>query len=78
MFGCGHLLHRRNATFWSVAFGPPSIQKGVCITVVDVWRLAIMIGAAGCLINGGDQVWLFNLYDSNYKCARVEFWSLIC
>ena len=82
---CGQLLHRHSEVFWSASFGPSGIQGGVCMSIADTWRDAII--DRGVVIPGRAQWMLFqwgevrmgilNLYAPNHESARAEFWTQI-
>ena len=82
---CGQLLQRHTEVFWSGAFGPSGIQGGVCISIADSWRSAVV--DRGILIPGRAQwmlvqwgeirLGLLNLYAPNHESARADFWSQI-
>lgn len=82
---CGHLLGTRYETFWSAGFGPMGAQGGVCITIADSWRSAIV--DRGVIVPGraqwlslqmqGEVVGFLNVYAPNVASARAEFWSQI-
>ena len=50
---CGSLLARHSDVFWSASFGPSGIQGGVCISIADSWRAAIL--ERGIIVQGRAQ-----------------------
>ena len=80
---CGSLLQRHAEVFWSPAFGPHGIQGGVCISIADSWRSAILdrgvivpVHAQWIIFCWGQlRVGLLNIYAPNHASARAMFWS---
>ena len=80
---CGSLLQRHAEVFWSPAFGPSGIQGGVCISIADTWRSAIVDRVPGrahwlLLQEGQLRIGLLNVYAPNHASARATFWLQIC
>ena len=82
---CGKLMQRHSEVFWSTSFGPSGIQGGLCMSIADTWRAAII--DRGIVIPGRAQWMIFqwghvrlgllNLYAPNHESARAEFWMQI-
>ena len=82
---CGSLLARHSEVFWSASFGPSGVQGGVCISIADSWRPAIL--ERGIIVQGRAQwitlqwrqvrVGLLNIYAPNHASARAQFWDQI-
>ena len=78
-------MQRHSEVFWLPAFGSSGIQGGVCISIADVWKSAIVDpgivvpGHAQWLLLQWEQtrVGLLNLYASNHASARATFWFQI-
>ena len=82
---CGPILQRHSDVFWSASYGPSGTQGGVCISIGDSWRSAIV--GRGIVVPGRAQ-WLLlqwgqqrlgmlNVYAPNHASARADFWSAI-
>ena len=81
----GSILSSRYETFWSAGFGPRSGQGGVCISIAESWKTAIV---DKCVIVPGRaqyitmrfcgvHIGVLNVYAPNQVSTRAEFWSLI-
>ena len=81
----GSILSSRYETFWSAGFGPRSGQGGVCISIAESWKAAIV---DRCIIVPGraqyvtmrfcgEHIGVLNVYAPNQASARAEFWAQI-
>ena len=82
---CGQLMPRHSEVFWSGSFGPSGTQGGICMSIADTWRDAILDRgivvpgrAQWILLQWGEiRLGLLNLYAPNHASARTVFWTQI-
>ena len=82
---CGQLRPRHSEVFWSGSFGPSGTQGGVCISIADTWRSAILDRgvvvpgrAQWLLLQWGEvRLGLLNLYAPNHASAWIDLWTQI-
>ena len=80
---CGPILQQHSDVFWSALYGPSGTQGGVCISIGDAWRSAIVgqgiifPGRAQWLVIqwGQQRLGMLNVYAPNHASARAIFWT---
>ena len=80
---CGPILQRNSYVCWSALYGPSGSQGGVCISIRDSWRSAIVErgiivpGRAQWLVIqwGQQRLGMLNVYAPNHASARAVFWT---